>query len=254
MMNQGSKRQKLALRCFWSNDAGNRVNMPSRSCLLVFIPSHVLNMFVSRCGRLASEWKVGNFFYQIHLSEARDNHQWQVNQALLPFHAPPIYFNNSLSYEYLICKWKHIVEQIYFIVTIVMVGIFGVVDTDSSLVNVDSLNLTSVYDDIWATSVDGYGQQANDSNAVAGAADAADAPDMDTSQIHMSQALHVLNVCVLLLSSLGLFSTFLLITGLIQVIDLPMSCSPGGEEGGERGSSQGRSKGGGRRGWMANFR
>ena len=135
-----------------------------------------------------------------------------------------------------------------------MVGIFGVVDTDSSLVNVDSLNLTSVYDDIWATSVDGYGQQANDSNAVAGAADAADAPDMDTSQIHMSQALHVLNVCVLLLSSLGLFSTFLLITGLIQVIDLPMSCSPGGEEGGERGSSQGRSKGGGRRGWMANFR
>jgi len=109
-----------------------------------------------------------------------------------------------------------------------MVGIFGVVDTDSSLVNVDSLNLTSVYDDIWATSVDGYGQQANDSNAVAGAADAADAPDMDTSQIHMSQALHVLNVCVLLLSSLGLFSTFLLIAGLIQkrrVFLLPWVCT-----------------------------
>ena len=138
-----------------------------------------------------------------------------------------------------------------------MVGIFGVVDTDSSLVNVDSLNLTSVYDDIWATSVDGYGQQANDSNAVAGAADAADAPDMDTSQIHMSQALHVLNVCVLLLSSLGLFSTFLLIAGLIQVIDLPMSCSPGGEGGGRGGQAREEARGGGEGdGWLifANYR
>lgn len=107
--------------------------------------------------------------------------------------------------------------QIYFVVTIIMVSIFGVVDTDPSVMNVNSFNLTSTYDDHWSTSMDDNIQQSNDTRVID--------VDMETNQIHMSQALNALNICVLVLSSFGLVSTFLLIFGLVQVISISQPLS-----------------------------
>ena len=105
--------------------------------------------------------------------------------------------------------------QLYFIVTIIMVGIFGVVDTNPSLMNLDSLNLTSMYDGIWLPVFDGNSYK---NNATWTLDDHIGVVDIDTSQTHLSSASHVLSICVLALSSLGLASTFLLLFALVKVI------------------------------------
>jgi len=93
-----------------------------------------------------------------------------------------------------------------------MVGIFGVVDTIPSVMSTENFNVTPLSEDDSGWVPLAQERHSNDSRIIDDYPNA----DIETNQTHMSEALQILNVFVVVLSSFGLASTFLLLLGLFK--------------------------------------
>lgn len=102
--------------------------------------------------------------------------------------------------------------QIYFTMTIAMVGLFGVADNEPSVAS----DVNGIGDENWSHPVeDPYGRHSSVEQLISFSRDRI----IDTNRIWITKALQILNVSVVALSSLGLATTLLLIAGLFKVID-----------------------------------